>query len=55
MLILILITLILLFIDESTYKEYFKDYFYMDTYVKVKVNTTKSKKMDNIFIVIILI
>ena len=50
LLVLILITLILLFIDKSIYKEYSKNYYYMDTYINVKVNTTKSKKeMDNIF------
>lgn len=46
----ILIALILLFVDKSTYKEYSKNYFYMDTYINVKVNTTKSKnEMDDIF------
>lgn len=50
LLLLILITLILLFIDKSTYKEYSKNYFYMDTYINIKVNTTKSKsEMDKIF------
>lgn len=50
LLILILITLVLLFIDKSIYKEYSRNYFYMDTYINVKVNTTKNKKeMDNIF------
>lgn len=50
LLILILIALILLFIDKSTYKEYSRNYFYMDTYINVKVNTTKNKKeIDNIF------
>lgn len=50
LLIIILITLILLFIDKSVYKEYSKNYFYMDTYINVKVNTTKSKnEMDKIF------
>lgn len=50
LLIIILTALILLFIDKSTYKEYSKNYFYMDTYINVKVNTTKSKnEMDRIF------
>lgn len=44
MLVIILITLILLFIDKSTYKEYSKNYFYMDTYINVKLYSTKSKK-----------
>ena len=42
--VIILITLILLFIDKSTYKEYSKNYFYMDTYINVKLYSTKSKK-----------
>lgn len=47
---LILISLILLLIDKSTYKEYSRDYFYMDTYINIKVNSTKSKKdIDLIF------
>ena len=47
---LILIALILLYIDNSVYKEYSRNYFYMDTYINVKVNTTKSKsEMDSIF------
>lgn len=47
---LILIALILLYIDKTTYKEYTKNYFYMDTYINIKVNTTKSKKeIDSIF------
>lgn len=50
LLLIILLALILLFIDKSTYKEYSKNYFYMDTYINVKVNTTKSKRdMDSIF------
>lgn len=50
LLILILSALILLFIDMNKYKEYTKDYFYMDTYINIKVNTTKNKKdMDKIF------
>lgn len=50
LLVLILITLVLLFIDKNTYNEYSKNYFYMDTYINVKVNTNKNKKeMDNIF------
>lgn len=44
LLVIILIALIILFIDKSTYKEYSKNYFYMDTYINIKVNTTKSKK-----------
>lgn len=47
---IILIALILLYVDKSTYKEYSKNYFYMDTYITVKVNTTKSKsEMNSIF------
>ena len=47
---IILIALVLLFIDKSTYKEYSKNYFYMDTYINVKVNSVKSKsEMDSIF------
>ena len=49
-LIVILITLVLLFIDKNTYKEYSKNYFYMDTYINVKIDTVKSKKeIDSIF------
>ena len=49
-LVLILISLILLFIDKCIYKEYSKNYFYMDTYINIKINSTKSKKeIDNIF------
>lgn len=49
-LVLILISLVLLLIDKNTYKEYTKNYFYMDTYINIKINSTKSKKeMDNIF------
>ena len=49
-LILILISLILLFIDKNTYKEYSNNYFYMDTYISIKINSTKNKKeMDKIF------
>lgn len=49
-LVLILISLVLLLIDKNTYKEYSKNYFYMDTYISIKINSTKSKKeMDNIF------
>lgn len=49
-LVLILISLVLLLIDKNTYKEYSKNYFYMDTYINIKINSTKSKKeMDNIF------
>lgn len=49
-LLLILIALILLFIDKSVYKEYSKNYFYMDTYINVKIDSVKSKsEMDNIF------
>lgn len=50
LLLIILITLIVLFIDKSIYKAYSKNYFYMDTYINIKVNTTKSKKeMDKLF------
>lgn len=49
-LVLILISLVLLLIDKNTYKEYSKNYFYMDTYINIKINSTKSKKeIDNIF------
>lgn len=49
-LIVVLITLVLLFIDKSTYKEYSKNYFYMDTYINVKVDSTKSKsEIDSVF------
>ncbi len=49
-LLLILVSLILLFIDKSSYKDYTKSYFYFDTYINVKVNTVKSKKeMNDIF------
>lgn len=42
--------LVLLYIDKSTYKEYSRNYFYMDTYINIKVNTTKSKsEIDSIF------
>lgn len=47
---IILVALVLLFIDKSTYKEYSKNYFYMDTYINIKINTIKSKaEMDSIF------
>lgn len=50
LLFVILVTLVLLFIDKSVYKEYSKNYFYMDTYINVKVNSVKSKiEMDSIF------
>lgn len=50
LLIIILIALVLLFIDKTTYKEYSKNYFYMDTYINIKINSVKSKnEMDNIF------
>ena len=49
-LVLILLSLVLLYIDKITYKEYSKNYFYMDTYINIKINSTKSKKeIDNIF------
>ena len=49
-LVLILVSLVLLLIDKNTYKEYSKNYFYMDTYINIKINSTKSKKeIDNIF------
>ena len=43
-LVLILISLVLLLIDKNTYKKYSKNYFYMDTYINIKINSTKSKK-----------
>lgn len=49
-LILVLITLILTLINMSTYKNYNKTYFYMDTYIEVKIDSTKTKKeIDKIF------
>lgn len=50
LLIVILITLILLFVDKSTYKKYSKNYFYMDTYINIKIDSVKSKKeIESIF------
>lgn len=50
LLIIILVSLILLFIDKSTYKEYSKNYFYMDTYINVKIDSVKSKsEIERIF------
>lgn len=50
LLIVILVALVLLFIDKSTYKEYSKNYFYMDTYINVKIDSTKSKsEIEGIF------
>lgn len=34
-LVLILLSLVLLYIDKITYKEYNKNYFYMDTYINI--------------------
>ena len=49
-LVLILLSLVLLYIDKITYKEYNKNYFYMDTYINIKINSTKNKQeIDNIF------
>ena len=49
-LLLVLVSLILLFIDKSSYKDYTKNYFYFDTYINVKVNTVKSEReMNDIF------
>lgn len=49
-LVLILIALVLLLIDKNVYKDYAKEYFYMDTYINVKLSTSKSKKeVDQIF------
>lgn len=49
-LVLILLSLVLLYIDKITYKEYSKNYFYMDTYINIKINSTKNKQeIDNIF------
>lgn len=47
LLILILFSLILLYIDKSTYKKYNKNYLYMDTYINIKIDTTKSQKEIN--------
>lgn len=44
---LLLITLILTLVNISTYKTYQRNYFYMDTYIDVKINTTKNKKEAN--------
>ena len=43
-LLLILITLLLLYINNGIYKEYSNSYFYMDTYINIKLNSNKSKK-----------
>lgn len=49
-LLLVLVSLILLFIDKSSYKDYTRNYFYFDTYINVKVNTVKSEReMNDIF------
>lgn len=49
-LLLILLSLVLLFIDKSSYKEYTRSYFYFDTYISIKTNTTMNEKeMNNIF------
>lgn len=49
-LLLVLVSLILLFIDKSSYKDYTRSYFYFDTYINVKVNTVKTEKeMNDIF------
>ena len=49
-LLLILAALILVFVNMNTYKEYSRSYFYMDTYISVKINTVKSKnEVDRIF------
>ena len=49
-LIVVLITLVLLFIDKIVYKEYSKNYFYMDTYINVKIDSVKSKsEIDRVF------
>ena len=49
-LIVVLITLVLLFVDKSVYKEYCKNYFYMDTYINVKIDSVKSKsEIDRVF------
>ena len=46
LLFLILISLVLLLIDKSIYKEYSKNYFYMDTYINVKVNKEKPLQLS---------
>ena len=49
-LLLILVALILNLISISTYKSYTRNYFYMDTYINIKIDTTKNKKeVDKIF------
>ena len=40
-LILILLTLTLTLVNISTYKAYHKNYFYMDTYIDIKLKYTK--------------
>ena len=47
LLLIILVTLILLLIDKSTYKEYSRNYFYMDTYINIKINSVKNEKEIN--------
>lgn len=42
--------LILTLISISNYKNYTRNYFYMDTYINIKIDTTKNKKeVDKIF------
>ena len=49
-LLLILIALVLTLINISTYKSYNRNYFYMDTYINIKIDSTKNKKeVDKIF------
>ena len=49
-LLLVLSSLILLLIDKNSYKNYSRSYFYLDTYINIKVYTTKNEKeMNDIF------
>lgn len=50
LLVLILIALVVLFIDKSVYKNYSRNYFYMDTYINVKISSRfDKKKIDKIY------
>lgn len=49
-LLLILAALVLVFVNMNTYKEYSRSYFYMDTYINIKINSVKSEnEMNKIF------
>ena len=50
LLVVILVALVLLLVDKSIYKEYSRNYFYMDTYISIKIDSIKSREeIDNIF------